>query len=219
MRPSLDSLLGQAPASDSAAMGRALIAAREELARKRPVRRWRSQALWVFAASVVMVVVVAGVLFAAGQVEASHLLRRSPVFALLWVTAAVCAWGALSPSGRRMRLGGVVLAMVSATVLVASRAEPHVEPTLPGWVCTASHFGVALVPLAVALLSLRGAAFLPLRAIVAGLAVGTTGALVGELACAQGWRHVAGYHLSAWALVAAVALVVSRTLKPRSYAP
>lgn len=219
MRPSLESLLGQAPASDSSAMGRALSAAREELALKRPVRRWRSQASWVFAASVGMVVVVAGVLFALRQVDAGHLLRRSPVFALLWVTAAVCAWGALSPSGRRMRLGGVVLAMVSAAVLVASRAEPHVAPTLPGWVCTASHFGVALVPLAVALLSLRAAAFLPLRAIVAGLAVGTTGALVGELACAQGWRHVAGYHLSAWALVAAVALVVSRTLKPRSYAP
>jgi hypothetical protein len=219
MRPSLDSLLTQVPPSDSVAMGRALIAAREELARKQPVRRWRTQAVWVVAASVGMVVAVAGVLLALGQVDAGHLLRRSPLFALLWVTAAVCAWGALSPSGHRLRLGGIALAMVSATLLVASRGAPHAEPTLPGWVCTASHFGVALVPLLVALLSLRGAAFLPLRAIVAGLAVGTTGALVGELACAQGWRHVAGYHLSAWALVAGVALAVSRSLKPRSFAP
>lgn len=219
MRPSLDSLLTQVPPSDSASMARALVAARGELARKQPVRRWRTQAGWVVAASVGMVVAVAGVLLALGQVDASHLLHRSPVFALLWVTAAVCAWGALAPSGRRVRLVGIALAALSAIVLVASRAEPHAEPTLPGWVCTASHLGVAFVPFVVALLSLRGAAFRPLRAIVAGLSVGTTGALVGELACAQGWRHVAGYHLSAWALVAGAALVVSKSLKPRSYAP
>lgn len=219
MRPSLDSLLNQVTPSDSVSMGRALLAARGELALKRPVRRWRTQAVGVFAASVGLVVVVTAVLLALGQVDASHLLRRSPVFGLLWVTAAVCAWGALAPSGRRVRLGGIALAMLSATVLVASRGEPHVAPTLPGWVCTASHFGVALIPLVVALLSLRGGAFLPLRAIVAGLCVGTTGALVGELACAQGWRHVAGYHLSAWALVAGVALAVSKSLKPHSYAP
>ena len=57
------------------------------------------------------------------------------------------------------------------------------------------------------------------RFLAAGLAVGATGALVGELACGRGWQHVALYHVSAWLLVAAVSLIVGRRRSPLSYAP
>ncbi|ADO75688.1 hypothetical protein [Stigmatella aurantiaca] len=217
--PSLDTLLSQAPPANAAALERALAGARQELALKRPVRRWRTQAAWVFATPVALVLAIAAVLLLAGQASLDFLLGRWPLFALLWLTAGVCTWGAVSPQGRRARFAGIVLATGSALALVLSRDTPHTASTLSGWVCTASHAGIALLPMTVALLTLRNAAFHPFRALVAGLAMGTTGALVGEMACAQGWRHVAGYHLSAWALVAGASLAMSKFLKPRSFAP
>jgi len=219
MRPSLDNLLSQPYPADPATLGRALDVARQELARNRAVRRWRSQAVWVFTSTVAMVVLMASVLLALKRTELSVLLSRAPLFGLLWLTGAVCAWGALSPRGKRWRLGGVVLAVASAAALVFARGSVHVEPALPEWACTASQLAVGLGPLLVSLLALRGAVFRPMRALVAGLCVGTTGALVGELACGQGWQHVAGYHLSAWALLAVVEVGVSRSLKSRSFAP
>jgi hypothetical protein len=219
MRPTLDSLLTQAYPADAASLGKALDAARQELAQNRAVRRWRTQAVWVFISTVTMGVLVASVLLVLKQMTFAALLSRAPLFVLLWSTGAVCAWGALSPRGQRLRTVGIVLSAVSAAALVLARGASHVEPTLPSWVCTASHVAVGLGPLIVSLLALRSAAFRPVRALVAGLSVGTTGALVGELACAQGWVHVAGYHLTAWALIAGVELVVSRSLKSRTFAP
>ncbi|PTL85283.1 DUF1109 domain-containing protein [Vitiosangium sp. GDMCC 1.1324] len=219
MRSSIDRLLAEELHTDGAVIARALSAAREELALNRPVRRWRTQAAWMFVASAALTAVVAGVLLVLGQTSLSFLLGRAPLLGLLWATSAVCAWGALAPRGRRLQLVGVGMAVASAAALVFARASIEAEPTLPGWVCTASHVGVALIPLVVSVVLLRGAAFRPLRALLAGLSVGTTGAFVGELACAQGWRHVLGYHLSAWALVAVATLTLSRFLVPRSFAP
>ncbi|WP_164014157.1 DUF1109 domain-containing protein [Pyxidicoccus trucidator] len=215
----LDGLLSQTPPRDEAAAGRALAAAREELALRRPSRSWRTQAAWLMAASGGVALLIAGVLRAVDVTSSQLLLGRAHLMALLLVTCAVCSWGALSPRGRGLRRVGVVLAMVSAAMLVLARDTPHAASTLPDWVCTASHLGVGLVPLVVAVLALRSAVFQPLRAVVAGLAVGTTGAFLGELACEQGWRHVAGYHLLAWGLVTVASLVISKSLKPRSHAP
>ncbi len=72
---------------------------------RRPGRSWRcsgrcgagaSQAVWVFSSAVAMVGLVAAVLLALRQLTWAVLLRRAPLFALLWLTAAVCAWGAPS---------------------------------------------------------------------------------------------------------------------------
>lgn len=215
----LDGLLSQEPARDSAAAGRVLAAARGELSLRRPVRRWRTQAAWVMAASGGLALVIAAVMRVAGATSSQLMLGRAHLMALLLVTCGVCTWGALAPRGRGLSRLGIVLAVVSAALLVVARGTPQTVSTLPGWVCTASHVGVGLVPLVVALLALRSAVFQPLRAMVAGLAVGTTGAFLGELACEQGWRHVASYHLLAWGLVTVVSLVISKSLKPRSYAP
>jgi hypothetical protein len=219
MRPSIDALLAEEFRTDGAVIERTLSAAREELAHKHPVRRWRTQARWVFAASAGLSAAVAGVLLVLGRTSGAVLLGRAPLLVLLWATSAVCTWAAISPRGRKLEPWGVVMAVASAAALVFGRGPAWGETALPEWVCTISHVGVGLVPLVVAVSALRGAAFRPLRALLAGLSVGTTGAFLGELACSLSWQHVVGYHLSAWAIVAAATLAVSMSLKPRSFAP
>lgn len=215
----LDQLLTQTPAKDNAALERVLAAARGELALRRPVRRWRTQAVWLMAASAGMGLLAAVVMLAVGAVTGPLILARAPLLAMLVGTSAVCAWGALSPQGRWMRRLGMGLAVVSAAALVLARGTPHSPPSLPGWVCTVSHLAIGVVPLVVALFALRGAFFQPLRAVVAGLSVGSTGALLGELACEQDWRHVLSHHLLAWVVITVALVVISKSLKPRSYAP
>jgi hypothetical protein len=219
MRPSIEALLAEELRTDGAVLERTLSAARGELARNRPVRRWRTQAVGVFSASAGLSAGVAGVLLVLGRTSGTILLGRAPLLALLWATSLVCAWGAISPRGRKLEPWGVMMALGSAAALVFTRGPAVAASALPEWVCTASHAGVGLIPLAVAVAVLRGAAFRPLRALLAGLSVGTTGAFLGELACGLSWRHVLGYHLSAWALVAVATLAVSMFLKPRSFAP
>ncbi|TQF09132.1 DUF1109 domain-containing protein [Myxococcus llanfairpwllgwyngyllgogerychwyrndrobwllllantysiliogogogochensis] len=215
----IDALLNETPRTDGASLERALASARGELALREPVRRWRTEAAWLMASSGGLAMGVAGVMLASGALTGSALLERVPLLLLLLATSAVCAWGALSPRGHGLRRGGVGLAMACAATLVLARGSPSTTPSLPAWVCTVSHLAVGAAPLVVALWMLRGAAFQPLRALSAGLSVGTTGAFVGELACEQDWRHVASYHLFAWGLICVMALVLSRHLKPRSYAP
>ena len=219
MTSSLDRLLAEEPRKNEAALGRTLAAVRGELALKRPVRRWRTEVAWVVAASAGLGTAVALVLLAFGQLSVSFLLGRAPLLALLVTTSAVCAWAGLSPRGRWLQVWGVALALVSAAALVLARVPVQAEPTLPEWLCTVSHIGVGSIPVIVAVLFLRSAVFQPLRALVVGLSAGTAGAFLGELACGQGWRHVAGYHVSAWAVVAVAALLMSRSLEPRSFAP
>ncbi|RYZ43994.1 MAG: DUF1109 family protein [Myxococcaceae bacterium] len=214
-----DPLSSSPPRLDPRALERALAASRAELALRQPVRRWRSQAVGLFTASAGMALAVAGVLLALGRITGAALLGRAPMLAMLLSTGAVCSWGALAPRGRPLRWVGVGMAAVSAVLLVMTRAAPRGPSSLPEWVCTASHVAVALVPLVVALVALRWAAFDPLRAVVAGLAAGTVGAFVGELACEQGAGHVAAYHLGAWALLALMTWALSKRLKPRTYAP
>jgi hypothetical protein len=87
------------------------------------------------------------------------------------------------------------------------------------WVCSLSHVGVGLLPLAVGLWSLRQSAWTWRRAFGAGLGAGTAGAFLGELACHKGATHVLAHHVGAWLFVALACVVISRTLRPRTYAP
>jgi hypothetical protein len=192
---------------------------RAELASQAPVRRWRTEAARVFAASVVLTAMVAGVLWALGRTSGAVLWAHGPLLALLWATSAVCARGALAPRRAGLRRAGWGLALVGAAALVFARGSARDVSSLPEWVCTVSHLGVGLLPGVVVLAALRGAAFHPGRALLGGLSVGTAGAFVGELACTLGPRHVLLYHVSAWALAAVATLVASRFLPPRSFAP
>jgi hypothetical protein len=205
-------------AGGEAARARALAAMREELARTPRVRPWRHEALRLFAAPMGLSLAVLGVMATLGATSAD-VLARVPGLLLLGATAGVCAWAALAPRGRGLSLGATLLTLGTALTLVLLRGPGAGPSRLPEWVCTVSHVGVGLVPGLVALLALRSAAFLPRRALLAGVSVGTAGAFVGELACEQGAAHVLRYHLSAWALAALVMLVISRLLPPRTFAP
>jgi hypothetical protein len=69
-------------------------------------------------------------------------------------------------------------------------------------VCPASQLLVGLAPLAVVLRGLRGQAWSWRRGITAGLALGTTGAMWGQIACERDALHVALHHGGVWLALA-----------------
>lgn len=130
------------------------------------------------------------------------------------------AWSAARPGSAWLRRGAWSLAALSAGALVWTRpAEVASLSTTPEWVCTASPLAAAVPAAAVALWMLRGMAFKLSRAVVAGLAVGTTGALLGELMCGRNAAHVAVFHLGSWALASVAVVALSARLSRRSFAP
>lgn len=214
----LDELLQQAPV-DTASLqrSRGLLAA--ELKRPRP-RSWRIDAVLLLAASWGVAALVAVALFAAGATGAELLSRHGASIGLLFAVGTSCAWAALAPPSWG-RLGFAVAAGLSGLVgLVVLRAMGVTAPSAqPEWLCTATHLGAGVAPLGVALAMLKKSAPHPVRAVLAGLAVGTCGALIGEIGCAQPWQHVLVFHLSAWLALVAACAVVARRLVRSSYAP
>ena len=183
-----------------------------------PARSWRGDVLMVIGVCWLLLLATAGVMFAAGQLEPALLLQRTLPLTALLVIGAVCAFASLAPRRPGQLLGGFVVAVVGLVGLVMVRGEGHVSAAAP-WVCTVSHLALGVGPLVLALALLRKSALSPARAALTGLGVGTTGAMLGELACGQSWAHVAVWHLSAWVGLAMVAMVASRRLVPRSFAP
>lgn len=203
------------PSMDALAKARAAMQA-EAAAPKRA--SWKAGVLKASGTIVGLTLAVAGVLLAIGACTLDFLSSRAVTLAALMTVGVVTTWASLRPGGRLGRLVSLGLVAVAAGLIVLVRGAGS-PTTQPAWVCTASHFAVGLAPAAVVILLLRGMAPNRLRAVVAGLAAGTTGALVGELACAQSAGHVAVFHLSAWVLVALVVTFISARLTPRSYAP
>jgi ABC-type dipeptide/oligopeptide/nickel transport system ATPase component len=75
------------------------------------------------------------------------------------------------------------------------------------------------VPLAIGLFALRRADLRLLAGVSLGVSAGTTGAMVGELACGRDATHVLLFHVTAWVAVVAAGALLSRVVRPRSYAP
>ena len=121
---------------------------------------------------------------------------------------------------RATRLGQFTVFLAPITFLLMVMLRPESEPTMNHpWVCSVSHFALAVLPLLIGFRVLAHAAISPWRAISAGLAAGSVGALLGELACGQGSTHIAMFHVPAWIFTAAIAYFVSRQIRPKSYAP
>ncbi|RKH56850.1 DUF1109 domain-containing protein, partial [Corallococcus llansteffanensis] len=131
-----DPLLASPPRLDPGALERALAASRAELALGRPVRRWRPQAMGLFAAAAGMAVATTAVFVALGRTTGSAVMGRAPMLAMLLSTGAVCSWGAVSPRGRLLRWVGVGMALLSAAALVLTRGAVREPSSLPEWVCT-----------------------------------------------------------------------------------
>ena len=181
-------------------------------------RRWRRQAALLAAGLAAFTVLLAGALGLAGNWAVNVGPARFLDLGLLLMAIALGGWAAIAPPTRMrsaLALGSAALTMVAVVAL----RGPGLTSALPQWVCTVSHLGVDLVPLAVVLWRMRVAAPSLWRAIAGGLAAGVPGAALGELACGQGARHVALFHLPAWLLVVALSWALSRRLRPASFAP
>jgi len=212
----LDELLMQSQQTDSP-LARARDALTAELRAKRGPS-WKTTTMRAVAASWVLMIAAAVALMALG--DATPLLAsRLPLIASLAVLTMLTAWLAIAPLGRMAPLAGTALGVLAAAGLVLVRGMGVPAATTPEWVCTASHLGAGVIPLGFMIAALRRAAPNPWRALAGGIAVGTTGAVIGELACSRGWQHVLTYHLSAWVMIAIVCAVLSLRLKPVSYAP
>jgi len=221
MTPAELEQLIKAPGSALApeALERARAAAAGELARTPQAVPWTREAgrwlgaMWLLWGGAAVAGVVAGVVTPEG------LVSRLPSLALVSAAQVLCAFAASAPRGYRLRWPAVGLSLLSVVGVVVLRAAPASAPTAPAWACTVSHLAVDALPLWLGLRMLRGIAPASWRFIAAGLAVGATGGAIGELACGRGWEHVALYHVTAWLLVAAVALWVGSRRPPLSYAP
>jgi len=203
-------------------LSRARHAAMAELRATPQAVSWRRQALWLVQAQVGLALAGMAVALVAGLARPSELFFHAVTVGPLLVVAVLGAIAALAPrvgrvgsSWRIGALGAAAAAMVAVT-LARGAGSPSDSPE---WVCSVSHLGVGLVPLAFALAGLRQSAPSWGRALAAGLGAGTTGALLGELVCHRGMQHVLVYHLGAWLLLAVSCAVISRRLRRRSFAP
>lgn len=209
------------PATDAAALARVRAGLARELAAPRGPT-WQQHRLRGLAGAAVTTSLLVIGTFLAGIWNdpsfATGLLHAAlPVGALLGLQAlAVHAAFAPRATGlQRVAVGGAVLAL---GLLIALRGEGH-PSALPEWVCTLSHLGTGLVPLAVLLSAMRAAALSQWRLAAAGVVSGSFGALLGEFACGQGALHVALFHGGAWLLALLLAQAVGRFLRPTSFAP
>jgi hypothetical protein len=223
MEPELEKLLKEGTQETVVARPKAMERARAaslQALQAQPVSPpWRRSAYAWLAMMVGLWLAVGVVGLASRAVSLDFLLHRAPTLALVFASQAVCLWAALAPRAVRLRLPAVALGVVTMAGLIVARGSGPHPSEWPGWVCSASHLAVDALPLWMALRILRGMAPASGRSLAAGLAAGATGAQVGELACGQGWQHVALYHASVWMFAAAICLFIARISKPHSYAP
>jgi uncharacterized membrane protein len=179
---------------------------------------WRAQAWRVVAGFAGTGLLGAIAALAASLSGWPRLLERAPLLLGLLATAALAGFAALAPDGRRSRAAALAAGAASMVALVVSRGAGAPSST-PEWVCSASHVGIGLVPLAFALWGLRQSAWRWSRALAAGLGAGTAGALLGELACHRGALHVLVHHVGAWIVVTTACVFLSRRARPRTFAP
>lgn len=180
---------------------------------QRPRRGWGRRALTLAlaaAGTAAVVLTVAGLL---GRPMAPRLTELPLGFALLWL-----AFSAGQPGKAWARWGGVLVALAASAFLVLTR-EGAAEHSSAEYLCTVSHVLAALPAVVAALWLLRGMAPSWPRALCAGLAAGVTGALLGEVLCAGDATHVLRFHLSAWAGLTALVVLVSARLPRTSWAP
>lgn len=186
----------------------------------RPRTSWRTTALRVVAASLGLAVVIALGAIGSGAASPSMLAARWFTLLGLGVVGPVLVWAAAAPGRSPLRWVGYAAAALSAAAIVFTRPGAVLSTsTAPEWLCTALHLAVATPAVVLAVSMLRSMAPSKPRAIAAGLAVGTTGALLGELLCERDAAHVATFHLAAWALAAAAVVIASGLVKRRSWAP
>jgi hypothetical protein len=200
------------------AITRAHAAALAELRGTPVATSWRRHAAVVAVVLAGIGVAAVAAAFLASLAGAADVVARAPMLAALLAVAVAGGVASQAPGARRWTAVATGGALVTMAWLVVSRGAGTPSATAE-WVCSVSHVAVGLLPLAVGLGSLRHSAWNRRRALATGLGAGTAGALLGELACHQGARHVLVHHVGAWLLVAIACVAISRRLRPRTFAP
>lgn len=185
----------------------------------KPRWSWRRGALRLVGLSTGLAALVAVGALLLGQTTFAVAAGRWLTLLLVGATGPLAVLAAIRPGRGPLPVVAGLLALGGAAALVFTRPLAPAVHTSPEWVCSASHLGVALPAMVAAAFALRRFAPTVWRAMLAGVAVGTTGALLGELMCAGNATHIALFHLGAWAVATTAVTVAALRMKKTSYAP
>jgi hypothetical protein len=209
---------GRGPNSASLERVRAAVL---EAARSAPVRPW-----WRLGALLAVVnaatALVVSVMVGTGNWDspAAHRPRLAAVGVLLLVSLTFGAVAALDPNRRRARAMLWLALLVPVGLVLAGNGIATARTFGEALPCTLVVCLSAVVPVVTGLVLLRGMALDGRRA----MAVGLTGAAAGLFAlnfeCRDGSaRHLLGFHVLPWLLVAALLVLVRRRLPTQSQVP
>jgi hypothetical protein len=200
------------------AQGRARAAALAELRRQPVAVSWRWEAMRTVLAVLGTTALVIGVGTWVSIVEPGRLGERLPQVALLVALQSLGVFAAIAPGRSALRLTAALIGAVAVAAILFGRG-PGLPRAMPAIACSGSHLAVDLIPLSLVLYSLRRFSWSLGRAALAGAAVAATGALAGELSCQRGWMHALVHHVGAGLVIVAACVLISRTLRPQSFAP
>jgi hypothetical protein len=146
------------------------------------------------------------------------LLRaRSPALAALLMAQVTGLWAALAP--RRSVWAPVSWGAAALGAALALAGHAGAVTDSPGWICSVIQGLGGLAPLALVLRALRGRPFEWWRSISAGVALGTAGAIWGEIGCQRGALHVLAHHGGSWLVLLAACVLASRLATAPRRAP
>ena len=206
---------GSVPGS---ARERARAAALAELRRQPVAVSWRRDAARTLLAVLGTTALVVGVGTWVSIVEPGRLGERLLQLALLVALQSLGIFAAIAPGRGALRWAGALVAVAAVAAILIGRGA-GVPSAMPAIVCSGSHLAIDLIPLGLVLYSLRRFSWSLGRATLAGAAVAATGAVAGELICERGWMHALIHHVGAGVVIVAACVLISRALRPQTFAP
>ena len=210
---------GAAPRSAEALQALAR-AARDELAANPKPRPWWVDGLVLLCLNLVMGVGASAAMSWSDLQHGSMLMRSVVAVAWLVVMAAGSVlW--LKPGAMMARwlvAGGFVLASLLA-IGAASGFDPG-APFFRGMGCAFTECGLALIPVGVLLLLSTRFAAAPSHVFVGALAAASGGALALHFHCSNGTvAHVTMFHLLPAGVMALLAVLLRRLIRPSAFVP
>ena len=206
---------GSVPGS---ARGRARAAALEELRRQPLAVSWQRDAARTLLGVLAATALVIGIGACVSIVDPARLGARLLPVALLVALQSVGIFAAIAPGKAALRWTVVFVAVAAVAAILIGRGA-GAPRAIPAIACSGSHLAVDLIPLGFVLYSLRRFSWSLGRATLAGAAVAAAGAIAGELSCERGWVHVLVHHVGAGVVIVAACVLISRAIRPRTFAP
>jgi hypothetical protein len=142
------------------------------------------------------------------------LAGRAPALAWLLFAQIAGLWAALAPKRALWAGASFTAAAAGAAAVLATHAGATSDA--PGWICAIIQGVGCLAPLALVVSALRGSSFSWRRALSAGVALGTAGAIWGEIGCDRTLSHVVASHGGTWLALATACVLLWRALSRAS---